>query len=100
MKNVKIGEKNNICLFYDHDFCKRLEVLLQSCIELNPNTGTQATDRTGTETEIIPELRQQTNTGTEATHNNGSEARDQYWNRGYGPITNTVLSEKTLSFIF
>jgi hypothetical protein len=36
MKNVKIGEKNDICLFCDHDFCKHLQVLLQSCIELNP----------------------------------------------------------------
>jgi hypothetical protein len=36
MKNVIISEKKDICLFCDHDFCKRLEVLLQSCIELNP----------------------------------------------------------------
>jgi hypothetical protein len=36
MKNLKIGEKNDICLFSDNDFCKRLEALLQSCIELNP----------------------------------------------------------------
>jgi hypothetical protein len=28
--------KKTICLFCDHDFCKRLEVLLQSCNELNP----------------------------------------------------------------
>jgi hypothetical protein len=34
--NEKIGEKMNICLFCYYDFCKRLEVLLQSCIELNP----------------------------------------------------------------
>jgi hypothetical protein len=29
-------KKNDIYLFSDNDFCKRLEVLLQSCIELNP----------------------------------------------------------------
>jgi hypothetical protein len=33
---LKLAKKNDICLFCNHDFCKRLEVLLQSCIELNP----------------------------------------------------------------
>jgi hypothetical protein len=53
MKNVRIIEKikktkqkkqkknknNDICqfsVFCDHDFCKSLEVLLQSCDEYNP----------------------------------------------------------------
>jgi hypothetical protein len=35
MENVKIGIKSDIFLFRDHDFCKRLEVLLHQCSELH-----------------------------------------------------------------
>jgi hypothetical protein len=53
-------EENAISFFYDHDFCKRLEVLLQHCVELNPLFNVNSTYKLVASLNLVVKQKRQT----------------------------------------